>query len=204
MTKIKLDKRNYRIHSEKNLSLIEKSMQDCGMGRSILIDSNDEIISGNGAYQTAEKLGVPVRIIETDGSELVVVKRTDLKTDDEKRKRLAIMDNSTSDTSIFDLNLLQQDFEIPELEDMGIDFISNEILQDDELMDNDSLPEYDTSKQLALSRMAIDKYLCVVFDENFTKQDFIDSMKEMFPDSNIDLRTQYCDANFKKKDMIND
>ena len=204
MSDIKFDKRNYRIHDVKNKELIKKSLQECGAGRSIIIDNDGEIIGGNGVYEQAQALNMPIKIIETDGSELVVVKRTDLSTEDDKRKKLAIMDNSTSDTSTFDLNLLQQDFEIPQLEDMGIEFISNEILQDDELMDNDSLQEYDTNKQLALSKMAIDKYICVVFDENFTKQNFIDMMKDIFPDLNIDVRTQYCDANFKKKDMIND
>ena len=77
MTKIKIDKRNYRKHSDKNLSLIEKSLKECGAGRSILLDSEDEIIAGNGVYEQAKKLNIPVKIIETDGSELVVVKRTE-------------------------------------------------------------------------------------------------------------------------------
>ena len=97
MTEIKFDKRNYRKHNDKNKSLIRKSLEECGAGRSIVIDNNGEIIAGNGIYEQAQKLGLKTKIIETDGSDLVVVKRTDLNTDDEKRKRLAVMDNSTSD-----------------------------------------------------------------------------------------------------------
>jgi sporulation protein YlmC with PRC-barrel domain len=121
---IKFDKRNYRKHNDRNKELIKKSLEECGAGRSIVIDNDDEIIAGNGIYEQAQALNIPVKVIETDGSELVVVKRTDLNTDDEKRKKLAVMDNSTSDSSEFDLELLSVDFEVPELKDMGIDIPS--------------------------------------------------------------------------------
>ena len=68
----------------------------------------------------------PVRVIETDGSELIAIKRTDLSTDDEKRKQLAVLDNSTSDTSSFDFDMLQEDFGIDMLNDMGIDLAYEE------------------------------------------------------------------------------
>lgn len=118
---IKLDKRNYRKHGDKNKDLIRKSLEECGAGRSILIDNEDEIIAGNGVYEQAKAAGIPVKVVETDGSELIAVKRTDLQTDDSKRKQLAVMDNSTSDSSEFDFELLQADFEVPELQDLGID-----------------------------------------------------------------------------------
>lgn len=133
MTEIKFDKRNYRIHDDKNKELIRKSLNECGAGRSIVIDNNNEIIAGNGIYEQAKELGIKTKIIETDGSELVVVKRTDLSTDDEKRKKLAIMDNSTSDSSEFDLELLSVDFEVPELKDMGIDVPDVEINNEEDL-----------------------------------------------------------------------
>jgi hypothetical protein len=117
---IKFDKRNYRKHNDRNKDLIRKSLNECGAGRSIVIDNDGEIIAGNGIYEQAQELGIKTKIIETDGSELVVVKRTDLSTDDEKRKQLAIMDNSTSDSSEFDLELLKVDFDVPVLQDMGL------------------------------------------------------------------------------------
>ena len=107
MTEIKFDKRNYRKHNDRNKDLIRKSLNECGAGRSIVVDNDGEIIAGNGIYEQAKELGIKTKIIETDGSELVVVKRTDLQTNDEKRKQLAIMDNSTSDSSEFDLELLK-------------------------------------------------------------------------------------------------
>lgn len=126
---IKFDKRNYRKHNNKNKDLIKKSLEECGTGRSIVIDNENEIIAGNGIYEQAQKLGIKTKIIETDGTELVVVKRTDLSTNDEKRKQLAIMDNTTSDTSEFDFNLLAEDFEIKDFKDFGIfdSFIQDEL-----------------------------------------------------------------------------
>lgn len=124
MDDIKFDKRNYRVHNSKNKELIKKSLQECGAGRSIIIDNDGEIIGGNGVYEQALELNMPVKVIETDGSELVVVKRTDLSTDDEKRKQLAIMDNSTSDSSEFDFELLNIDFDDIKLEEFGVNIIN--------------------------------------------------------------------------------
>ena len=59
--------------------------------------------------------------METDGSELVVVKRTDLATEDEKRKKLALMDNSTSDQVEWDLENISSDFALEQLPEFGID-----------------------------------------------------------------------------------
>lgn len=120
MTDIKFDLRNYRKHSEKNKELINRSLQECGAGRSIVVDNDNNIIAGNGIYEQAQTLGMKTKIVETDGSELVVVKRTDLSPEDEKRKQLAVLDNATSDTSEFDIELLKEDFPIETLQDWQI------------------------------------------------------------------------------------
>ena len=118
---IKEDKRNYRVHSKKNKQAIKRSLIDCGAGRSIVIDSDGEIIAGNGVYEQARAIGMPVRVVETDGSELVVVQRTDLQTSDERRKLLAMADNATSDMSVFDFDLLAADFDRDLLSNFGVD-----------------------------------------------------------------------------------
>ncbi len=147
---IKFDKRNYRKHDAKNKALIKKSLEECGAGRSILVDADNELIAGNGVYEQAQKLNIPVRVVETDGTELVVVKRTDIATDDEKRKRLAVMDNSTSDSSQFDIGLLKADFDISAISDMGIDF--DDVDVDVEILDPDENPEdVDPPKRVKIS-----------------------------------------------------
>jgi hypothetical protein len=205
---IKFDKRNYRKHNDKNKELINKSLEECGAGRSILIDNENEIIAGNGVFEQAKQLNIPVKIIETDGSELIAVKRTDLATDDEIRKRLAIMDNSASDTSEFDIELLQADFDVPDLQDMGIDvpdLMAGTNYDDEELMSNQNLQEMQTNKMLALSKMPIDSYLVIKFDESMSKADFIEKhIKKFNPDSDIDVKTQFCTWAFMKKDPLDD
>ena len=124
MSNIKYDKRNYRKHNEKNKKLIRKSLEECGTGRSIIIDNNEEIIAGNGVYEQAKAMNIPVKVVETDGTELIAVKRTDLQTGDEKRTKLAILDNSTADSSEMDYALLQKDFELVDLMSMGIDAVN--------------------------------------------------------------------------------
>ena len=128
---IRADKRNYRKHGDKNKALINKSLAECGAGRSILTDSEGNIIAGNGVFEQAQKLNIPVKIIETDGSELVVVQRTDLSPDDERRRQLAVMDNSTNDSSEFDFDLLSEDFQLDELVDLGIpELVGSGLMED--------------------------------------------------------------------------
>lgn len=131
---LKFDKRNYRRHNDRNKELIKKSIEEVGYGRSIVIDAENEIICGNGVVSQADK-DTKIKVIETDGSELVVIKRTDLKTSDVKRKQLAVMDNSASDTSDFDMELLQEDFSVDDLNDWGIEIKFEEIKEPKDISD---------------------------------------------------------------------
>ncbi|MBR0335198.1 MAG: hypothetical protein IIX13_09715, partial [Bacteroidales bacterium] len=117
---ITFDKKNYRKHSEQNKKRIRKSLTECGAGRSVLVDKNGCLIAGNGVYEQAEKMGIKTRVVETDGTELVVVKRTDIGTNDPKRKTLALADNATSDGVEWDLETLQADFEVEGLSDWDL------------------------------------------------------------------------------------
>lgn len=125
---IKFDAHNFRYHNKENKKMIHDSLSELGAGRSIVMDNQNELIAGNGVYEQAQKLGMPVRIIETDGSELVVVKRTDLATDDLKRKKLAAADNAISDhvewnldeirlSGLDELTLQALHIDVPEIED---------------------------------------------------------------------------------------
>ena len=142
MAKIKLDSKNYRVHSDKNKMIIDKSLKELGAGRSILIDSENEIIAGNGVFEQAEKQNIKIKIVETDGTELIAVKRTDLKTNDKKRKKLALIDNHASDTSEFDMELINKYFDKIELEEWGVEenIINKSFNSLNEQFDSDKLP----------------------------------------------------------------
>jgi DNA modification methylase len=138
------DKRNYRQHDKKNLDLIGKSLTEFGAGRSIVTDNSGQIIGGNGTFQEAEKLGIKPRIVHTSDDELVVVVRDDIAPDDPRRAKLAVMDNSTSDSSTFDFELLKEDFDFSDLADMGIELPElalDEDLPKDGETDPDAVPE---------------------------------------------------------------
>jgi hypothetical protein len=116
--KIKYDERNYRRHSDKNKRIIKKSLTELGAGRSILLDADNRIVAGNGVYEQAEQLGIPVKIVETDGKELIAVRRKDLQPDSEQRKKMALLDNHSSDTSDFDVDMVAEDFDVEFLDEI--------------------------------------------------------------------------------------
>ena len=118
---IKFDSNNFRKHSDKNKKIIKKSLKELGPGRSILIDNDNIIIAGNGVYEQAQKLKINTRIIETDGRELIVLKRTDLTNDSQQRKELALIDNKATDLSEFDFDIIPNYFDIDELKGWGFD-----------------------------------------------------------------------------------
>jgi len=112
------DSQNYRTHSKLNKKIIKKSLDELGAGRSVLMDSENCLIAGNGVKEQWGNR--PIKIVETDGSELIVVKRTDLKTQDKKRKKLALIDNHASDTSDFSFQEINKDFSAIELEEWNV------------------------------------------------------------------------------------
>ena len=122
---LKQDEHNYRKHSETNKARIKKSIDEAGLGRSVVIDADGVLVAGNGVQQVIDK-DTPVRVVETDGTELVVVKRTDLHTGDPRRKTLALADNATADDVEWDFDAIAEDWAEDELEDWGVDWPADE------------------------------------------------------------------------------
>jgi hypothetical protein len=96
------DPHNANTHSDASLGAVRRSVDRLGAGRSIVADASGTLIAGEATLRAAQDLGVPVRIVETDGSELVAVVRTDMGPDDPRRHALAIADNQTARLSEFD------------------------------------------------------------------------------------------------------
>lgn len=48
---IQFDPHNYRIHGDKNKRIIKKSLEDCGAGRSVLVDKDNILIAGNEVWK---------------------------------------------------------------------------------------------------------------------------------------------------------
>ena len=91
------DDKNFNKHTEFGMSLLEKSLRNNGAGRSILIDKNNRIIGGNGVVEVAGQIGLDkVRIVESDGTEIIAVKRTDIDLDSKQGREMALADNATA------------------------------------------------------------------------------------------------------------
>ena len=122
---LKQDEHNYRKHSDTNKARIKKSIDEAGLGRSVVIDADGVLVAGNGVQSVIDK-DTPVRVVETDGTELVVVKRTDLHTGDPRRKTLALADNATSDDVEWDFEAIAEDWTEDEAGEWGVEWPADE------------------------------------------------------------------------------
>ena len=114
------DSRNANKHTERGTGMVEKSLRKYGAGRSILIDKNNKIIAGNLTAEQAASIGMGnIRVIETDGKELIAVKRTDLDLDtDVAAKELGIADNRSAEVGL--------QWDVPVLEELKIEGVNLE------------------------------------------------------------------------------
>lgn len=110
---LQLDPNNANKGTDRGRALVESSLAECGAGRSVVADAAGTVLCGNKTLEAARKLGLPVRVIETAGGELVVVKRTDLKLGvDERARRLAYLDNRAGEVGLeWDLSQILADLE---------------------------------------------------------------------------------------------
>lgn len=101
LSDLKTDQKNMNKHSPVGMKLLENSLQQLGAGRSILISADNEIIAGNGVAETAMQAGIDKTIVvETTGNELVVVKRTDIKSNSKEFFKMALADNVVAQKNI--------------------------------------------------------------------------------------------------------
>ena len=94
---LRFDRKNFNQHTEYGMSLLEKSLRRNGAGRSILVDKDNNIIAGNGIVEAAVNAGITkTKVVEVQGDELVVVRRTDLELDSKAGREMALADNATA------------------------------------------------------------------------------------------------------------
>ena len=107
ITSLQSDHKNARRRTDRSSELIKESLERYGAARSIVIDEDNRILAGNGTIEGAKAAGIKnVRIIETDGDEIIAVKRTGLS--EEQKVGLALADNRTADLSEWDQEMLHQ------------------------------------------------------------------------------------------------
>lgn len=88
------DLRNANRGTQRGGGMLEDSLRKYGAGRSVLADKHGNMIAGNKTLEQAAAIGMEdVIFVESDGTKLVVVQRTDLDIADPEARELAIADN---------------------------------------------------------------------------------------------------------------
>lgn len=140
------DAHNANKGTERGRALLEKSLQQYGAGRSIVLDKNGRIIAGNKTAETAGEIGIEdVVIVRTNGDQLVAVLREDLDlSDDESGARMmAYADNRVGMVSLdFDPEVLLADMTagLP-LDEFWQDFELEDLFADIEGYEGNSEPQ---------------------------------------------------------------
>ena len=112
VTDLQPDKRNANKGTERGLKALDHSLRQYGAGRSLLVDKHGRIIAGNKTAQAAADIGLDdVILVQTDGTKLVAVQRTDLDLEQDKAAReLAYADNRVGQLDLdFDVSVILED-----------------------------------------------------------------------------------------------
>lgn len=140
ISSVKPDPRNARIHDERNINTIKKSLETYGQRKPIVVNHDGIIEAGNGLYQAAKELG---------WSEIAAVM---VKDDGDHAKAYALMDNQSAllaDWSMPDLKDLLQELDTGAFDMEATGFLDKEIedlmtqfhVLEEGLTDDDAVPE---------------------------------------------------------------
>ena len=129
LTDLKPDTSNANRGTERGLRVLDDSLAKVGLGRSIVVDKNLNVVAGNKTLERAVDQGFEdAEIIPTQGDKLIVVLREDfdLYADDPNNsaRQYAYYDNRSSELDLqWDVEQLLADIQA------GFDFDINKLLQ---------------------------------------------------------------------------
>lgn len=108
------DPNNARRHNPRNVGMLEKSLNEVGAARSIVVDEDGVILAGNATIEAAAQAGIDrVRVVEASGDEIIAVMRRGLT--DEQKTKLALYDNRVAELADWEpgvLAALATDFDL--------------------------------------------------------------------------------------------
>jgi len=145
---LKIDELNANKGTESGKKLVKSSIENYGFGRSILVDRDGIVIAGNKTLEQAKELNLSIKVIQTDGKEVIIHQRNDLKIDSKEGRELSVVDNRSSQIGLdWDAETMNSIDVIVDWEKVGfskedIDEIMASIEQPFEgLTDPDDIPE---------------------------------------------------------------
>ncbi len=111
------DPRNANRGTARGREALADSLRAYGAGRAVLVDRHSVVIAGNKTVEEAKVQGLGLRMIESNGAELVAVRRSDLDlASDARAQALAIVDNRVSE-----LGLEWDEAVLRDLDEAGVD-----------------------------------------------------------------------------------
>jgi len=146
LSSITPDDKNNNKHTAYGMDLLEKSVNKVGIIESITVSNDDKIISGNARHEIIGKnFTKEALVIETDGTQPIIIKRTDIESDTKQFYEASILANTTSKKNIdFDMEVIDSlavEYDI-DVVDLGVDIVNEEILEAEE-DDFDTTPPED-------------------------------------------------------------
>ena len=95
------DDHNFNKGNEQGAQLLERSFRECGAGRSVLIDKDNRLVGGNKAQKGFKAAGKKkVIIVDSDADTLVAVRRKDVSLDSAEGRKMAYLDNLTTQVNL--------------------------------------------------------------------------------------------------------
>ncbi len=136
LSSITPDDKNNNKHTAYGMDLLEKSVNKVGIIESITVSNDDKIISGNARHEVIGKnFEKEALVIETDGTQPIVIKRTDIESNTKEFYEASILANTTSKKNIdFDMEVIDSlavEYDI-DVVDLGVDIVNEEILEAEE------------------------------------------------------------------------
>ena len=111
------DPRNANRGTARGREALADSLRAYGAGRAVLVDRHGVVIAGNKTVEQAKAQGLGLRVIESDGSELIAVQRRDLDlASDDRAQALALADNRVGE-----LDLVWDETTLQELHAAGVE-----------------------------------------------------------------------------------
>jgi len=127
LSSITPDDKNNNKHTAYGMDLLEKSVNKVGIIESITVSNDDKIISGNARHEVIGKnFEKEALVIETDGTQPIVIKRTDIESNTKEFYEASILANTTSKKNIdFDMEVIDSlavEYDI-DVVDLGVDIV---------------------------------------------------------------------------------
>ena len=104
------DPQNANEGTARGTHLLDTALEKFGAGRGVVVDKHGYIIAGNKTVELAVARGLKLRLVDSDGTKLVIVQRGDVDLSTAEGRELAYLDNRASEVGLaWKLEQLQAD-----------------------------------------------------------------------------------------------